>query len=163
MAGHNYFKGLVILIVVALVVIIPRPVNGAYFVPATLIVHVQDIYGNSIPNATVSIEKSNLTYLTDKAGDVTIYLGSGGNFTVKVSKNEYQTVVKNITVAENSTVTLTITLIRNSTETNDGNTDPIDEAKDIYEEHKTAILVGGAIIFLLLILAVMGSSKKIRW
>ena len=125
-------------------------------------VFVIDEKGNAVENATVQLISNTSQIvksgITDKDGKVVFDMGTTANFTgiVKVTADGYKAAQENITYNNTKGYSYLIQLKKDTS-------GYIDKAKDIYNEHKTAVLVGGAVIILLLVLAVMGNSKKIRW
>ncbi len=127
-------------------------------------VYVVDEKGNPVPNATVQV-LNNLsavvaTDTTNKNGEVLIVLTTnltGGM--IKVTADGYKSKsIQNITLKYNGTAPVYASYLV----TLEGN-GYMDKAKDIYEEHKVAVVAGGVIIFLLLILLVIGKGKRLRW
>jgi len=94
--------------------------------------------------------------LTNAKGVAILTIGTNFTGIIKVTADDYKTAQVNITFNNTKSYAYTFILKKDTS-------DYVDKAKDFYNEHKTAVIAGGAIIFLLLILAVMGSSKKIRW
>ncbi len=130
--------------------------------PGEVYVKVLDENGNPVENATVQaitntsqIVKSGLT---DKNGVVILNMNTSANFTgiIKVTKNGYESAQANITFTKTKTYAYTFTIEK-------GSSKYVDKAKDIYNNHKTAILAGGAIVILLLLFVAMGGSKKLKW
>ncbi len=130
--------------------------------PGEVYVKVLDEHGNPVENATVQaitntsqIVKSGLT---DKNGVVILNMNTSANFTgiIKVSKDGYESAQANITFTKTKTYAYTFTIEKSSSKY-------VDKAKDIYNNHKTAILAGGAIVILLLLFVAMGGSKKLKW
>ncbi|GEM_PF-5438004 len=127
-------------------------------------VYVVDSKGNPVPNATVQV-LNNLSavvtsQMTDKNGEVLIVLTS--NLThgaIKVTADGYEgQTISNITLKYNSTAPVYASYLVSL----DGN-GYIDKAKNIYDEHRTAVIAGGVVIFFLLVLLVLGKGKRIRW
>jgi len=128
--------------------------------PGQVYVKVIDEDGNAVANATVqaitNTSQIAVTGLTNAKGVAILTIGTNFTGIIKVTADDYKTAQVNITFNNTKSYAYTFILKKDTS-------DYVDKAKDFYNEHKTAVIAGGAIIFLLLILAVMGSSKKIRW
>ena len=130
--------------------------------PGQVYVKVLDEHGNAVVNATVqaitNTSQIAASALTDKNGVAILDMSSNTNFTgiIKVTKDGYKDAQVNITFNNTKSYAYTFTLEKSSS-------DYVDKAKDFYSEHKTGVIVGGAIIILLLIFVAMGGSKKIKW
>lgn len=127
-------------------------------------VYVVDEKGNPIPNATVQVLNNFsavvTSQLTNDKGEVLIVLTTnitGG--AIKVSADNYDAkTINNVTLSYNATspvyASYLVTL---------GGNGYMDKAKSIYDEHKTAVIAGGAVIFFVIVLLVLGKGKRIRW
>ncbi len=127
-------------------------------------VYVVDEKGNPVPNATVQV-LNNLSavvtsQLTNEKGEVLIVLTTnltGG--AIKVSADGFESyTIQNVTLKYNTTspvyASYLVTLQGNGY---------VDKARNIYEEHKTAVIAGGAVIFFVVVVIAMAKGKRIRW
>ena len=132
--------------------------HAAELTPGTIHISIQNKDGKAIENATVKIINNSSQilgeYKTNKSGEVDI---SGlSNFTgvIQITADGYKEKDINITYNNTKSYSYEITLEYDSLTAH---------AKSIYEEHKTAVIAGGAVIFFIIVLLVLGKSKRIRW
>ncbi len=125
---------------------------------------VYDEHGNPLPNATVQIlnNASQIvkTGVTGNDGRIIFNMNGVSNFTgvIKVTAKGYKVAEDNITydTTANEGYSYVFHLEKNSS-------GYVDKAKDIYAQHKIAVIIGGGIVLLLALLMVFGRGKKVRW
>ena len=124
-------------------------------------VYVVDEKGNPVPNATVQV-LTNMSAVvssqtTNSEGEAIIILTTNlTNGAIKVFADNYGAkTIDNVNLSYNATspvyASYLVTL---------GGNGYVDKARNIYEEHKTAVIAGGAVIFFVIILIAIGTKNK---